>query len=197
MTVNLNDVLRVTAKMSQAGSDIQNVYHWKAKGTGSDTDLNVMNAIALRLDISYTTIDGLLTTGLTYDQIDFFNMTQDVVMGTLDWPVLVAGSLVAEALPLQTSALLLFGTLIPKSQGRKFLPPMAEIASGNAGDLDAATTTACINFIAAILSTVIVGTLQFDAGNYDHLLVRFAQWFSGKVGTYMRTQRRRVVGVGS
>ncbi len=197
MTVTVGDVIRVTARMSQGTDDVQNVYHYKAGGSGSAADVTVQNQIAAALDAAYTDIDDELTTGLSFDDIDFHNITQDEPMGAIDWPVLTAGVTVAETLPLQASACCIFDTAVTKSQGRKFLPPMREAASDDKGVVGTTATTAILAYIVEILATITAGSLTFDAGNYNTLLARFAVWISGELIEHFKTQRRRVVGVGS
>lgn len=197
MTVEVGDILRVTAKMSVLTDDVQNVYHYEASGTGTATDAATMTAIALALDDAYEEIVAELTTGLRYDTIEFFNVTQDVPMGEDAWPNQVTGSAVGEILPLQCSAVCLFGTATARSQGRKFLPPMKEEASDSRGVVNAATITAILLLIIELLTGVTVGTLTFHPGNWNLLLTRFAEWISGTINPVMKTQRRRVAGVGA
>lgn len=197
MTVSVGDVIRATAKMSQGVSDIQNVYHFKASGSGTATDQAVMDALSTKLDDAYTDFNAFLSSGFLYNSIEYFNITQDEPMGDEDWPVLTVGGTVAETLPFQTSVLCLFGTAVTKSQGRKFLPPMIETASDDAGVVSSAVVTAVTAYIVEILATKVTGTINLDPGNWNGTLVRFAEWLSGTINQFMKTQRRRVPGVGS
>src|SRR3989304_4991246 len=124
MTVELNDIIRVTARMLHAGtSAVQNQYHFRYGGAGSAEDSAIQTAIAERIDEAYTPLVPFQQDNFQYDDIQIWNVTQDRPMITQDWPILTLGTGNGAMLPLQIACLVLFRTNTARSQGRKYLPP--------------------------------------------------------------------------
>ncbi|MCK5293006.1 MAG: hypothetical protein KAR39_13430 [Thermoplasmata archaeon] len=197
MTVQIDDVLRVTAKMSIGVEDVQNVYHFKATGTGTATDANVTIAIAAGLDNAYDEVDLLFPTVLSFDTIEFYNLTQDLYLGELAWPTLVAGADVADLLPPQVCPFVLFNTNELGSQGRKFLPVTTTNYIAVDGTPTGGVLTDLAAFAADILIGYVTGTVTMVPGNYRKGTAAFFEWVLAILPDFYATQRRRYYGSGS
>jgi hypothetical protein len=195
------DIIRVTANMSwNAGADqVVNTYHTKANlFSGNYSDASVHTAIADALDTAYTALNTWISSAVTYDSIETWNLTQDRPMGVTAWPTLTTGDATGEMYAAQCAPLLLMYTLAPRSQGRKYLPPTTESFVSLGGTLNAAILAGIAAFGAALLDGWEITPLNAGAwGNWNKVLVRFAEWVAGVVETRLRTQRRRVEGVGT
>ena len=198
MTVYPLDIIRITANMEyDAVEDVKNVFHVIMAGTASATDLTTMAALATAIDTAYSGLSGLLTNTLTYVDIDFYNITQDLSMGQMPWPAQTAGISTAERMPLQVAALCHFPTTNSNSAGKKYIAGWTEDHNSAAGLVASAAQTQLAFFIATLLAGVPVGTLTAYFGNYNTPLARFLYWVSGVVDIVWSTQRRRKQGVGS
>lgn len=197
MSLQDNDVIRVTAKMSRASSlgEIQNVYHIRYDGSSVSYE-TLWDAVATWLDDAYGNIVDEIHPNVHFDTIEMFNVTQDEPVGEDAWPTLTAGTGASDMLPAQTSPLVLFPTNTARSQGRKFLPPVGEESQSN-GVLLAGVLTSMANYAADLLENIPVGVWSAAVGNYNPTLARFAPWISAIVKDVLRTQRRRVAGVGT
>lgn len=190
------DVIRIVAKMLYAGGDIQNTYHVRNLGGTVDGD-DFMDSMADKLDDAYAEINDDISPLQSYDEIEFFNVTQDEPLGVRDWPVLTVGEGVTETLPLQNAGLVLFGTAVARSQGRKFLGALVEATNTGGGAVSTAFQTAMAAYAAELLDDLVVGVGTFAMGNWNAAKDRFADWISASIRTRLFTQRRRVAGVGS
>jgi len=191
------DILRVTCKMHQGASEFQNVYHIKLTVATAPDDNTVFAAVGEFFDDAYSEITDWFPSGFYFDTIEVWNETQDEPGKEAAWPTLTVGTGTGDTLPFQNAALCLFNTTVARSQGRKFLPPMVNGAADNGGYLDSTAATDIAAFIASLLLNFDELTLAFVLGNYNKELARFAEWVSGAVTNLIRTQRRRVLGVGS
>lgn len=196
MTVVSGDIIRVTAKMTISGGDFQNVYHARTGG-GPVSDADVLTGMLNAMNASYNWIDDALPTALFFTTVAVWNVTQDAPLGEDDWPTLVNGLATGDIAPYQTSYLVRFGTLAPRSQGRKYLPPFAESFLTSAGEVSAAAVGHAANYANALVGDVDLGTWQYVFGNWSPSIPRFAPWVSSTADNVLRTQRRRVLGYGS
>jgi hypothetical protein len=196
-TISNNDVIRIVAKMTLPAGVVQNVYHYRFSGTSGGEGIDLLTDIAERLDEAYAEIQPALPTTLQFASIEGFNVTRDEPCGEVDWPNLTAGGGSGQSLPPQTSALVLFNTGTARSQGRKYLPPMTETESEGGGTLTSGVQGAIADFALALLQVLTTGHGYVIPGNYNKALGRFAPWVSAIVQGFLRTQRRRVYGVGA
>jgi len=196
-SVVADDIIRVTAKMvyNSGVDDVQNVFHMKFAGTTQD-DAVVHAAIADALDTAYAHLANRMPTTTAFSTIATWNVTQDRPMIEDIWPVLTAGLGSGEAMPGQCAPLVLFDTDAPRSQGRKFLPFFRELDM-TAGSLSGAAQAEMVSFVLDILANVVETLWQANFGNWSTKYARFAPFISAIVKTVVRTQRRRVMGVGS
>jgi hypothetical protein len=195
------DVIRLTAKMSydSGTAQVQNVYHLVCNFTASQTDSTVQYVLASMLESAYSYLLPFLRSTLKFDTIQTWNVTQDRPMVEDTWPTLVDGDETSiDAYAAQAAPLVLFNTAAARSQGRKYLPPVIESAVSDYGTLSGTLLTAIANFASVLLisASVSVGN-NLNTGNYSKLYNRFAPWLSALIEATIRTQRRRVRGVGS
>lgn len=192
------DVVRVTAKMSfESTEDILNVYHMKHTGSASATDAAFSTAAATWLEVIYTTILSYLSDEVTFETIEFYNVTQDRPMAEIPWPTLTIGSDAGDALPLQCAALVSLPTGVKRVVGKKYIGGLTETNSINGGHVSAAAQTALAAFVVQLLNDYVSGTLTLTAGTYNDITAVFRELISGIVDQIFRSQRRRVRGVGS
>lgn len=197
MAVNNGDVLRVTAKMSILGNDVQNTYHIRSSSNTPVDDTTAVTEITNRIDNAYGYLADEQAGDFTYDTIEVFNVTQDRPMGEYNWPTRTTGTSVDFSLPFQTSGLVLFPTTTARSQGRKYVGPFVENASDSSASPDATVVTAMLNYALALVAAWLVGDGEFEFGNWSYDKFRFAEWLAPIVREVWRTQRRRAAGVGS
>lgn len=198
MPVQPGDVVRIVARMEKDGTeDNLNVYHTKHMGSTNITNSGFMTAVAARLDSAYTKLKSELTTDLEFIEVEFYNVTQDVWMGTEGWPTLVAGLNTAEELPSQVSALVTFRTATTQHPGKKFLGGYTEDVNAGDGVLSAGGLTQLGLYVVELLLTMVIESNAVFFGNYNYVLPRWAQWVAGAVDTIWSTQRRRKPGIGS
>lgn len=198
-TVVDNDIIRITCKMSYNSGvdDIRNVYHTRSQGTLSQDDETVHDGLADALDDAYTEVNSMFATAIRYDTIETWNVTQDRPMFEKAWPTLTTGANGTTSAPAQVAPLVLFNTNTARSQGRKYLPFPCQDQLTGIGLLDAGSLADMANFLAAILTGWAGGLQSGEFGNWNKVYNRFAPWVSGLIAGVLRTQRRRVRGVGS
>jgi len=201
MSVESNDVIRVTARMNHAGiSAVQNQYHFQYRGVSPAGDAVVEAAVAGRLDAAYTFLIPYQETNFVYSDIQVWNVTQDRPMVTQSWPTLTLGTGNGAMLPLQVALLVLFRTPVARSQGRKYLPPSILATSIGGGLFSQAYIDAAFDWADELVASVPATPGSLAIGNYRYpaegVPARFADWINFTVGQYARTQRRRVFGVG-
>lgn len=190
------DIIRVTAKMSaNSGVDLfQNVYHLLFAGSPAEDNI-VHDAIALVLDDAYSYPENGWPTTIDADSISSWNLTQDRPMIEAAWPSFGGGTGAGDSVPYQCAPLVLFETDTARSQGRKYLPPVTEALQTN-GVLSSAMTDQLVFFAAEFLGGVIGSGWSALFGNWNPDLARFATWTDALIKSIIRTQRRRVPGVG-
>ena len=197
MTVQVGDIIRVTCKMGYAAGAVQNVYHYKHIGSGSVPDATFMSALGTEMNTNYTTINAYLAPGFMYHTIEAFNVTQDAPIDEIAWPSLTVGTgSGTDSYATQCAALVKFPTATARSQGRKYLGGLMEGYVGSGGLIESAFLTALGSFATAMLSGFSAGGEDFEAGNWNPSLARFAAWIAGVVADRVATQRRRRAGVG-
>lgn len=193
------DVVRVTCKMSHYGGadTVQNRYFVKLQMNSPLQDSQCHDAIADHFDTAYGEIAPGVTDGVTFDSIETWNITQDRPMVEDGWPTLTVGLDGGQPCPAQSAPVILFNTAAPRSQGRKFLPFPSEGHQSAAGILDGTYLGYMADFGAALLQAIVLADGYGLTGNWSKKYSRFAPWISAVVKSVLRTQRRRVHGVGS
>ena len=197
MTVADGDVLRIVAKFTQGGDEVQNVYHVRANVSSPPTDAALAAAVGDYMDDVYTSYRTPMSDDMFFSTVATYNETQDAPVGEVPWPTLVNGGQSANRLPPQCSPLLLFTTSVLNSLGKKYLPALT---SGSL-DPDGSVTTAALTTVATLASTLLDGydglTWSLTPGNYRKATAVFIPYLAAVVRDIFATQRRRYVGKGS
>ena len=197
MSIQINDVIRIQARMLRNGVDaVQNVYHVLHESGAPVTDATWVANVAALIDAEMFTIDGEIGTNITALDLLFFNITQDVTLPDGAWATFAGGTNAGEPNAPQVSAEVFWRTGAARVIGRKFLPPMTE---GNIDDgvwsagMLAVLATFAANFIGSII--ISQGNIRF--GVFNAITATFNAYATAFVPVDARTQRRRRTGVGS
>lgn len=192
------DILRVTAKMVFGADQVQNVYHLRVD-TSEDVDDDTMQLyVTEKIDAMYNWYQPSMCANVTFTTIELWNVSQDRPMGDWDWPTLTVGGASGDGLPKQCAPLILFGTLTARSQGRKYMPTTNEAGSTSGGSLVSSVLADLGEFAAEVLTNIDIGAVgEAVFGNWSPEKERFAEWVTAGVRGMLKTQRRRVSGVGS
>lgn len=198
MTAQVGDILRITAVLQWANQDFfTNQFYWQLTTQNEATDTLMMDKVATAMDTFYTIVNPAISDEVNYRHIDGQNVTQDVLLPTKDWPILVNGGSAADALPTQTAALVYYKTLRPRTRAGQYLPPFVESVSDTGGVIQAATVTLCQSYGDNVASGILELSVEAVLGAYNPELARFTPVTAAIVATRFRTQRRRRIGVGS
>lgn len=197
MTVNQNDILRVTAEMSIGVNDVQNVFHYQYVAVADVTDALALLDSAVIMETLYDIILSDIGDALTFDQVRVKNVTQNTLLGSTPFPVLIAGTELGAPLPLPDAALITYPTAVPRTRGGTYFGGFTEIANVEQGNIASATVTRLLAVgVRALQEQNIAGRLyQFVLIN--RLLGTVIPLTSAIVHPIFRTQRRRRPGVGS
>lgn len=207
MTIVNYDIIRTTCRFKNTESgDVVNVYHYMAGPGVSESDEDVMDAIETQLSAQYAEI----ATRLSNDNVPY-DVRHDVVvweygketvertMGTRTWTLTNPPSSSGESLPQMDAAIVNFRTLLPKTFGRKYLPPMGEETQAG-GIMGSATLTAVAAFAAECLLSItmtsgslVPGVVSYKETLYDH----FESIIAAVVSDVLGSQRRRRIRRGS
>lgn len=194
----LGDTIRIVCKLSQAGNDIQNVYHALLGGTVAPSNAALLATVRSWMDDAYSDIVARIADNVLFDSIWVWNMTQDEFVGEADWLTLTAGGGGTNSMmPPQTAALCLFRTAVPKSLGKKFLPPMSSLQLEDDGSIISTGLTQIGLYAAVLLAGATGATWNLVPGNYRPLVSLFIPYLSAVVRDLFATQRRRYTGSGT
>lgn len=197
MSVAVGDVVRITAKMRWFDTDdVQNVYQYKVDLNATLDDDEFMSVVADVLDSAYNNIVADLSTSFTFESIDGINITQDVLLPEVSWPVLVAGTSGLTIVPQQLAICAFWPTTTPKVRTSTFFGGFVTPAISPVGGIILANTARVL--LAAIeLSTFDTVELDMTKGSLNPLTSVFTPAGTPQVPARWRTQRRRRIGVGS
>ncbi len=197
MSVEQNDVLRVTAEMSLGGNDVQNVMHFRSTNAASTPDGTALTNVATMVNTLYDTVDDLQSDQYDYDQVRVQNVTQDVLLGTTAWDTLVSGTRTEAALPLPVTALLTMPTTKPRVRGGLYLGGLTEQANTANGLLTTVLTDRLVLMGIQLLAEFVIGPDSYRYIVFNTILKTFVLPTASIVHLDWRTQRRRRAGVGS
>jgi len=195
-----NDVWRVVARMALGVEDIINTYHVQITGSEIPSDEDLYTAICTLLDDAYTEIAPSISADVTFETISAYNVTQDYLVDEQLWPVLESGAAASGGqLPAQCSPLLLFGTAVLRSIGKKYLPQFISTRLDADGTINATGLGEMAAMVALLLAGAYGEGWNARPGNYreGELFSQFIGWTSGIVRDLFATQRRRYRGKGS
>ncbi len=197
MAVEQDDVLRVTAEMSIAGADIQNVLHFRSTNAAPILETTALGDMADIMDALYTIINGGISVDLSYDSVRVQNVTQDILLGSALWPVLTAGVGGGDRMADQCAALITMATATPKVRGGVFLGGYFEAANDSDSSLTAVVTADLVDFAAELLIEQVFGANSYRYVVFNRLLGSVVLPVASIIHAAWRTQKRRRQGVGS
>jgi len=197
MAVAQNDVLRVTAEMSQGVDALQNVYHIQSDNVASVSDAQALLDMGLIMDGLYNLVDASMHDGVSFDSVRVQNVTQGVLMGSTPFPVLTVGLDTNDPLPFQAAALITYPTATPKTRGGTYFGGFTEANSDTAGAISSALQTVLVAVGVKILTQQNVAGNLYTFVLVNRLLGTVIPYVSAIVHAVWRTQRRRRPGVGS
>ncbi len=195
----VNDVVRVVCAWTRVASPdaYSNSLHFKVTSDGWADNQEFMDEIATFLDDTYDLVNDQIASGMTYTNIDGQNVTQDVLMPAVDWPVQTIGGNASDQLPTQVTARPYFPTTRPKTRAAIGLVPFGESSQGSGGLIDATAVAEIELFCDEFLGTIALINGAVVYGAYNPEFARFTPVDSRIVPDRFRTLRRRRVGVGS
>ena len=203
MTVVAGDILRTSVNFTLGdGSLFQNIYHHKRTGVGIIGDASHVSVIEFWVEAMYGEIDDIVSDtvneGLcSVDKVEWVVDTWEVVENIGTFTPTIGFSSVAEPLPNQMSAFVVFKTNRPKTVGRKFLFPFTE-AEQSSGILSGGTVTKVVAY-----ADDAVNNLTLQVGDYlvpGVVRTGVDEWWEFYVAIVtdlMGTQRRRRPGYGA
>ncbi len=197
MTVAQNDVLRVTAEMTVNGHDVQNVYHYRSTNVPGIGDTKALADCAAIMEDLYQKLDAQISTGLSFDTVRVQNITQDVLLGALPFPLLTAGADAAVLLPEPVSALITYPTAQSRVRGGAYYGGFTEDQNTASGTIGATLLTQLAAVVVDQLVESVFGADSYRYIVFNAVLNTFVLPVSGIVHSVWRTQRRRRTGVGT
>ncbi len=197
MTVANNDIVRITAKMKWFGTDdVVNVFTYRAIQQDHATDLLFMTDVAVALDLAYAELIAEQSDDFTYESVDGFNVTQDVLLPDVPWPVITAGQSATNPVPQQCSISAFWPSTRPKTRTQAYFAGFVVGMIDTDGQITAAGITAAQD-CADIIFNLVTADIDLIKGSWNADLALFTPSGAAQVPTRWRTQRRRRIGVGS
>lgn len=197
MTVQPNDIVRVTCSfVYDTSSLIQNVFHYQNMGVSAVSDEDVLADLVGEIDGYYGALTSTWSNRMVPRDVTLYNVTQDRPIGSSPWPTLEDGASALESLPLQCAPLVSFLTGYPKAVGRKYLPPVDEGHNSHGGALAAPLLADMLAWAVGVLGGVTIDGQPFYAGHVSDTTGTFLRWLTSSVNILIRSQRRRVIGIG-
>jgi hypothetical protein len=200
MANSVSDILRVAAVQRYGGVDqFVNVFHFRIIALPTPNDnTSLLEDIGEKLSTAWGEIAANIPTGLEPDVIQVFNITQDAPVGIGSWdPGYTGGASIADAMPTDDAALVLWGTDVKRRQGRTYLGPFSETV--HADSRWSGTLTSNIGTWAAALrdenpqgngSELRLGVYSKSGGAHSIIT-------SVRIQTLVAQQERRKLGRGS
>jgi hypothetical protein len=138
--------------------DFVNVYHWRIALMSTSTDENINDAILERMEDLYSPFLGFMSDSLNFSDINIFNVTQDMPIGSFPWPTISSGTGGSgESLPPQVAYFIRGLSGFSRNWAKKFIGPFLETASAGSGVVQAAVMTAggtfATNWLASLMAT--------------------------------------------
>lgn len=198
MTIALGDILRITCNFQlDAVEEYVNVYHFQWAGVDGQDDLIAMGQIRDDLEAAYQIVNVDMANNLSYIDVQGQNITQNTLLPTVLWLILVNGASTNDMLPLQVAAPLFFRTTRPKTRASKFLAAYTVNAVLESGNISASVVARLQSFGDKAVAgfTVVVNHLTYGA--YNRPLNRFTPVNAAIIPSQFGTQKRRKRGIGS
>lgn len=199
------DIVKFVAKgVMASGNEWNWVYHYRAAGGTSETDLLVLTALRDHIDVAVIGLEPHTSDTLISTECELF--VWDTVLNRFDgtaqigW-VTYIGANAAEVVPNQIAALIKSFTAVGRRQGRKYLPSFTETAQ-TANAWSGALLSALLVYAAIMDNLVAAGGFSMIGGVFNttplSALFETFEDFIGVVAadTNPSTQRRRKPNVG-
>jgi len=200
MTVNSNDIIRVTATVLLPDSGVgQNVWHYKAGAGVSAPEDEVMDEIRDLLDAGYAQLNPVVNQFVIPQNMEFSQSSDNgssfAEIGERVW-ITYAPSGASEALPPQDAFLAHYGASGTGKLGSKYLAGFSEAQNMN-GVVQASAFIAIVQFVnTTVLTPQVTGGFMLP-GWVERPSGVFRQYNgTASVPTRVATQRRRKDGVG-
>ena len=204
MTVIDGDILKIAYEvLLETGTIAQNVYYLRADFVASQADLTVQNSIETWIEAMYSELSSQLPNTMTQRLCSIDEIVWNV--GDQYWETVrnvglftptIGFNNATEPLPNQCAAVATFNTFLPRSRSRKFLFPFGEDQQ-DASILIGAALTALAEYADAALDDIVIGPLnELGTGVVRTAANVFLTFANAVVTDLIRTQRRRVQGVG-
>jgi hypothetical protein len=196
--ITAGDILRITAKCWLDEQSVQNTFYCLVTTAWPQLAL-ALGDIQDILAAGYELVAGKQTSSLTTDALHVMNVTQDESYGDVNWGAAYTGGEddEGEYLPGPVSALGTVVTLLPRVQGRKFLPGFTETNMMD-GKFGGGTIADVLDFMEWFyLTTHGAGDAVCDFGLYNPDLERWTPAYAVAASAIPAYQRRRRIGVGS
>lgn len=199
MAIFDGNVIRTTVEcLIDNSSVVQNVFHWAYAGTTVIDDQTAVDDMRDHLENGgYAILDIDQTTRLTYVGYQNYNLSLGAPLPFSPADDPLAGLHVGEALPFQTAALMSFPTGVSRSIGRKYIAGYTESGTGGGGELDTLPLARLASSAVVWLLNPVIEFGTASLGNTIPSGLSFWPWTSFRVDTLLRTQRRRIPGVGA
>lgn len=192
------DIFRVTARMDVGGAnnDVQNVMYFRQESAGALTDAQVLADLADVLDGLYTDIVSDIVDNQDFVDIAIKNITQDLLLGSVVWPVLTSGLSTVDPSAYQTVALLLMRTAKSRVVGRFNLGVFRENGISDSSWV-LGIVTAVLAFGGQLLSDFVEtnGTWRYIVFNREFGTLTLPVTAAMTIAA--RSQRRRSLGIGT
>jgi hypothetical protein len=202
MAMATGDIVRATAQMLwNAGSAIQNVFHFNIEDMGSLNQDDMTEFIGIALESIYDEIFDILPNNITTSAISLFGVNKNEPYGASAWPTLTTGADTGHAMPANVTVHSFGRTATNKVRGDKHWPIMSEtnhidgLLEGDVVDDYGAAAGNWINEVldGITLAHIIPGVVRSKTG----FAGQFAPFISQVTQGVVHTLRNRRPGVGS
>lgn len=198
---NAFDHVRVVAQLTWQNNVIQNVWHFRVSDVGTTTsELETLTDISYAMDNMYLNIQSNISDEVTFDSIYGYNETLDIPMGTVPWPVLVAGTNIAAPLPEACSVMMRIPTGLPRREGRKYFGLFTEGANDPGAIISPGPIANLANLFALFSYSGVLPTygvqLQGRVKTVQFGVAVYVPTPTFLINTQWDYQRRRKAGVG-
>lgn len=205
MPLNAGEVVRVAARLKgPQGQDIINVYHYRATNTISDTDSDIMTAIAGTMDDIYYPVQSEFPAtsspiDLKIDVVEMVNGTERIVrnLGLRIWGANFNPSGIGNVYAPGVAVGVLLRTSVGKVFARKFIGPLMEATFGDHARLDSSKIAAFLLMAARMLNSIALTGGQLEPGVLSKRLGGFAKFIFYELAAEAFYQRRRSIRMGS
>lgn len=196
MSIQVDDILRVSAVVSMQAQEFVNVHHFRTDGNATANDTAFMEQLQLILAAVYANVQNWQADLLRYERLEGQNITQDLLLPTVNWVGNPTGNRIEDPLPTQVTANVFWPTQRPKTRCTSYLPGLSEFSNTAAGEWTTGTKDDLQLYGDELLGSLLGGGVEVVKGAYNLAADRFVELLSAQVPVHSRTQRRRRIGVG-